>query len=108
MKEKYKRGLVLDPATGELKPVSRGQYIQQWLYDLLVYEVYNNLGKIGILLFTILLSLIFIFLAIRVMRYYGVDLRLASVGVLAVCAFYDAIFTIRPGLFTLILQYFQL
>ena len=29
--------------------------IQQWLYDLLVYEVYNNLGKIGILLFTILL-----------------------------------------------------
>lgn len=82
--------------------------IQQWLYDLLVYEVYNNLGKIGILLFTILLSLIFIFLAIRVMRYYGVDLRLASVGVLAVCAFYDAIFTIRPGLFTLILLLLQI
>ena len=34
MKEKYKRGLVLDPATGELKPVSRGQYIQQWLYGV--------------------------------------------------------------------------
>ena len=35
MKEKYKRGLVLDPSTGELKPVSRGQYIQQWLYGVL-------------------------------------------------------------------------
>ncbi len=34
MKEKYKRGLVLDPSTGELKPVSRGQYIQQWLYGV--------------------------------------------------------------------------
>ena len=34
MRKKYKRGLVLDPATGELKPVSRGQYIQQWLYGI--------------------------------------------------------------------------
>lgn len=34
MKEKYKRGLVLDPSTGKLKPVSRGQYIQQWLYGV--------------------------------------------------------------------------
>ncbi len=82
--------------------------IQQWLYDLVVYEVYGNLGKIGILLFTILLSLVFIFLAIRVMRYYGVDLRLAWTGVLAVCAFYNTVFTIRPGLFTLILLLLQI
>lgn len=34
MKEKYQRGLVLDPATGELRPVSRGQYIQQWIYGV--------------------------------------------------------------------------
>ena len=32
MKEKYKKELVLDPSTGELKEVSRMQYVQQWLY----------------------------------------------------------------------------
>lgn len=34
MKKKYKRGLVLDPSSGELKPVKRMQYVQQWIYGV--------------------------------------------------------------------------
>ena len=32
MKKKYSQGLVMDPETATLKPVKRGQYIQQWIY----------------------------------------------------------------------------
>ena len=82
--------------------------IQQWLYDLVVYEVYGNLGKAGILLFTILLSVLFMILAIRVMRYYEIDIRLAVTAVLLICTFLNTVFTIRPGLFTLILLLLQI
>lgn len=82
--------------------------IQQWLYDLVVYRIYDNLGKTGILLFTLLLSLLFIIIAIRVMRYYGTDIRLALTTTLAICAFINTVFTIRPGLFTLILLLLQI
>ena len=32
MKKKYEQGLAMDAATASLKPVVRGQYIQQWVY----------------------------------------------------------------------------
>ena len=82
--------------------------IQQWLYDLCVYGIYSRLGKAGILLATLVLSLIFMFLAVRVMRYYNINSRLAVTGVLGVCVFSNAIFTIRPGLLTLILLLIQI
>ncbi len=32
MNKKYRRGLVMDPASASLQPVDRNHYIQQWIY----------------------------------------------------------------------------
>ena len=32
MNKKYRRGLVMDPASASLQPVDRNHYVQQWIY----------------------------------------------------------------------------
>ena len=82
--------------------------IQQWLYDILLFKVYEFFGKPGIFLMTLLLSLLFIFFAVRAMRYYRVDIRISITAVLLVCIFSFGVFTIRPGLVTMVLLLIQI
>ena len=82
--------------------------IQQWLYDIVVYFIYDNFGKIGILIFTLILTALFILLAVRIIRFYDVDIRLAVTAVLLICIHSVDVMTVRPGLLTMVLLLAQL
>ena len=82
--------------------------IQQWLHDLFVYKVYGICGKPGILLVTLAVSILFIVLAVRVTKYYGLDSRLALTTALIVCLYSNEVFSIRPGIFTMVLLLIQM
>ena len=82
--------------------------IQQWLYDLVVYHIYDHFGKIGILIFTLIMTVLFIFFAVKILKFYGVDIRLGLTSVILICILSFDVFSIRPGLLTMVLLLTQM
>ena len=81
--------------------------IQQWLYDLFVFKVYDSFGKPGILFLTLCFAVLFIILAVRLLRIWDVDFRIALTAVLLICLYDRVVISIRPGLLTMIILIIQ-
>ncbi|MCQ2482089.1 MAG: hypothetical protein MJ153_01205 [Clostridia bacterium] len=82
--------------------------IQQWLYNLIVYEIFANFGKIGILVTVLLFTVCFALLLNKLLKYYNLDYRIRFIIVILACVASRPMLTIRPELLTICLLLIQL
>ena len=82
--------------------------IQQWFHNLVVFKIYDSFGKTGIFCYVFTLSLVFIFLIVKILRQFGVDFRLAFTSALLICLYCKEVLNVRPSLLTMVLLLIQI